>query len=133
MKIKSYFLVLAAMLPCLALGQGAESYECSFENLKRRVQVLSEPGVTVPCEVHYYKDSEMPGQRQVLWTALTEEGYCEKKTEEFVATLRGWGWECNESAPAPMAEADAVAESEPAEEEATEVMDDDTEALEPAE
>jgi hypothetical protein len=123
---RTYLLVfLASMLPGLALGQTATSYECSFENLQRRIEILTEPGVSVPCEVHYYKDSEMPGQKQVLWTATTEAGYCELKTEEFVSKLREWGWACEAGTAAePDAETEATEEAAPAE--------DDTEALEPA-
>jgi len=125
MNNKYVYAFLVALLPGLALSQGAVSYQCSFENLQRRIEILTEPGVTVPCEVHYYKDSEVPGEKQVLWTATSEEGYCEAKTEEFVAKLREWGWEC----------AAGAAPAAPTEPEATEpeVTEDDTEALEPAE
>lgn len=133
---KTVFVMLSVLLPGMALGQGAVTYQCSFENLQRRIQILSEPGVSVPCEVHYYKDSEMPGQKQVLWTANSEEGYCERKTDEFVAKLREWGWQCDAAmadvvAPASADDAmDDTAEAAPA---ADEAMTDDTGALEPAE
>jgi hypothetical protein len=88
---------------------------------------VGEPGVSVPCEVHYYKDTEAPGEKQVLWTASTEAGYCAARAEEFVAKLREWGWECTaggaESAAEPATEPDPAAEP----------MSDDTEALAPAE
>jgi len=86
--------ILAATLPTLALGQGTDSYECSYGELQRRVEILHETGVDVPCEVHYHKDTEAPGEPQVLWRATSEAGYCEKKTEEFIAKLRDWGWNC---------------------------------------
>lgn len=86
--------ILAATLPTLALGQGADSYQCSYGELQRRVEILRETGVDVPCEVHYHKDTEAPGEPQVLWRATSEAGYCEKKTEEFIAKLRDWGWNC---------------------------------------
>jgi len=123
---------LVALIPGMALGQAVTSYQCSFEQLQRRIEILSEPGVAVPCEVHYYKDSELPGEKQVLWTASTEAGYCEARTEEFVARLQSWGWECNagtvaEAAPEP--EPDAAMETEPP----GDAMGDDTETLAPAE
>ena len=130
MNNKYVYAFLAALLPGLALSQSAVSYQCSFENLQRRIEILTEPGVTVPCEVHYYKDSEMPGEKQVLWTATSEEGYCEAKTEEFVAKLREWGWECVAgAAPEAPTEPEPVEEAEPA----AEPVSDDTEALQPAE
>jgi len=118
---------LVALVPGFALGQTGTAYQCSFDGMQRRIEILTEPGVTVPCEVHYFKDTEMPGENQVLWTATTEAGYCASKTEEFVAKLRDWGWDCvsgSGAEPAPEAAPEAYAEPEP--------MIDDTEALEPA-
>lgn len=142
MKNKFVAIFVATLIPGLVFAQSETSYQCSFENLQRRIEILTEPGVTVPCEVHYYKDSEMPGEKQVLWTATTEEGYCESKTQEFVAKLQEWGWNCGasaapESEPAmdaePAAEPDAAKDAEPATEpEAADPVGDDTDALEPA-
>ena len=136
MKIKSLITILALGLPGLATAQ-AVSHQCSFGDLQRRVEIFTEPGVSVPCEVHYYKDTEAPGERQVLWSATSEEGYCERKTDEFLTKLEGWGWDCGrgtaeeESAEAaPEAETEAEAPAEP--EADTEAMD-DTEALDAAE
>lgn len=142
MKNKFVYVFIATLLPGLAFAQGSTSFQCNFENLQRRIEILTEPGVTVPCEVHYYKDSESPGQKQVLWTASSEEGYCESRTMEFVAKLREWGWECSPNAapepamtPAP-AEEEAVSEPDAPDsmsETMSDTMSDDTEALEPAE
>ena len=123
MKSKLTFAFLAVLIPGLTFSQGVTSYQCSFGELQRRIEILSEPGVPVPCEVHYYKDTESPGEKQVLWTASTEAGYCAARTEEFVAKLREWGWECNAG----------VTESLPEPEPAAEPMSDDTETLAPAE
>ena len=126
---------LVALIPGFALGQAGTAYQCSFDGKQRRIEILTEPGVTVPCEVHYFKDTEMPGESQVLWTATTEAGYCESKAEEFVAKLREWGWDC---APASGAEPAQEPVAEPAPEAAPEAdpepepVIDDTEALEPA-
>lgn len=128
MKSKTMIFLLATAIPCAAFGQSATSYQCTNGDLTRRVEILTDPGVSVPCEVHYYKDTEAPGERQVLWSATAEVGYCERKTEEFVAKLQGWGWDCGPSAVTPAVEtddgADAAAETDAA---------DDTEALMPAE
>lgn len=125
------------LLPILAFGQAEVSYDCSFERLERRVEIFTEPGVSVPCEVHYYKDKEDPGQKQVLWRATNEAGFCEAKTEEFVERLRSWGWTCiagtrDEAASAPQ----GAVPDEPAESRDTAATDeapaDDTDALAPA-
>jgi len=119
MKKISLIVITAAILPIASLAQDQNNYQCSHGDLKRRIEIMYETGVTVPCEVHYYKDTEAPGEQQVLWRALQQEGYCEEKTQEFVRQLTSWGWSC--------AKADAseeVAEPEEA---------DDTEALAPEE
>ncbi len=94
MKKISLTILVAAILPFASLAQDQEKYECANGDLQRRVEIVSEPGVTVPCEVHYYKDTEAPGERQVLWRAMREEGYCEQKAREFVTQLAAWGWSC---------------------------------------
>jgi hypothetical protein len=113
MNTKLLVVILAAMIPSLSLGQGTQNYQCTDGELIRRVEIIYETGVAVPCEVHYHKDTEAPGERQVLWSAYNESGYCERKTREFIAQLEGWGWECEQDAPAAQV--------------------DDTEALMPAE
>ena len=131
MNDKILAVLLAALLPCLSFGQGTQSYQCSFGELQRRVEILYETGVTVPCEVHYYKDTEAPGETQVLWRALNETGYCERKTEEFIAKLREMGWTCEQGSNAGQAVEPAQADdSEP---DAAPALDDDTEALIPVE
>jgi hypothetical protein len=137
MKCRYIFALLTMAVPCLALAQGDGKYQCSYGELQRRVEILTEPGVTVPCEVHYYKDTEAPGETQVLWSASAQEGYCESKTEEFIANLEGWGWDCGRAAapesaaaPEPTAEpAPAAAPEAPAEPEAE--VQDDTNVLSP--
>ena len=83
----------------------------------------------MPCEVHYYKDTEAPGEKEVLWSAGSQEGYCESKTAEFIAKLEGWGWDCgqgSEAMPAVEPEAEAAPETDASEdtEEAPPVYDD---------
>ena len=124
MKIKTLATLAAVVIPGLSFAQDQNSYQCSHGDLQRRVEIVYETGVTVPCEVHYYKDTEAPGEHQVLWRALNQEGYCEEKTREFVTQLAAWGWSCDQGAGAATDEA-----AEPDEADET----DDTEALTPAE
>ena len=127
MKSITLTVLTAAALPGLALAQDQNSYQCSHGDLQRRVEIVYETGVTVPCEVHYYKDTEAPGERQVLWRALQQEGYCEAKTRDFVTQLGSWGWNCTQSGGASSEaaqEAEETAEADAA---------DDTEALAPVE
>ena len=135
MKDKILIVLLATALPGLAAAQDADKYQCSQAGLERRVEIYHEPGVDVPCEVHYYKDTEMPGERQVLWSAQSESGYCERKTTEFIAKLEAWGWDCGQAAaPAGGADdaADAAAAPDAPEAPDAEAPADDTAVLAPA-
>ena len=96
----------AAAVPGLALAQDGNSFQCANGDLQRRVEIVYETGVTVPCEVHYYKDTEAPGERQVLWRALQQEGYCEEQARQFITQLASWGWDCSQSAGAASDEAE---------------------------
>jgi hypothetical protein len=86
--------IVLSIFPAVLFAQDQGRYQCTIGELSRRVETLYETGVTVPCEVHYYKDTEMPGERQVLWRAANEEGYCEARTAELIEKLRGMGWTC---------------------------------------
>jgi len=134
MNSKSIIVLLAMAIPCAAPGQDNSAYQCSFGELQRRVEILTEPGVSVPCEVHYYKDTEAPGEKEVLWSAGSQQGFCERKTEEFISKLEGWGWDCGRGdAAAPALEPEATAE--PASDDKSEEKPpayDDTDVLSPA-
>ena len=101
MRFPGILLVLLALLPTYSLADNHGATQCTYDNLIRRVVIMSEPGVSVPCEVHYYKDIEAPGVDQVLWSADSQAGYCEEKAAELVANLESWGWECSAAAAAP--------------------------------
>lgn len=104
MRSTTWAAVLVMFVPAIAMAQDARSYQCTYGDIVRRVEIVSEPGVSVPCEVHYYKDTEAPGEQQVLWSAQSEAGYCAARTEEFVEKLTGWGWNCEAGDPAMPAE-----------------------------
>jgi hypothetical protein len=121
---KNLLIVILSMgIPVLSVAEGDDGHQCTLGDLTRRVEVIYETGVTVPCEVHYYKETEAPGERQVLWRALNEEGYCEARAAEFISKLSAMGWNCGSS---------AAADESGIEEPETD-MPDDTAALAPAE
>ena len=118
---------LVSMIPCLSFAQGPENFLCTYNDLQRRVEILYETGMTLPCEVHYYKDTEAPGEKQVLWRAMNEASYCKTKAEAFITKLGELGWSCRENLdtaapaaaeqaanPEPAQEAELVGEPEPA-------------------
>ena len=116
-------MIIAVLIPGLTTAQDQNKYQCTMGDLNRRVEIVAEPGVSVPCEVHYYKDSEAPGEQQVLWRAMNEEGYCEAKARAFIASLGEMGWNCGQAAAAEPA--DQTSEQPP--------PSDDTADLAPAE
>lgn len=73
-------------------------YRCELQGMTRRVEINYEvPDSTVPCSVSYYKDTEVPGEVNTLWTANNVEGYCEEKAAAFVDKLGTWGWTCQDN------------------------------------
>lgn len=73
-------------------------YRCELQGMTRRVEINYEvPDSTVPCSVSYYKDTEVPGEVNTLWTASNVEGYCEEKAAAFVDKLGSWGWSCQDN------------------------------------
>jgi hypothetical protein len=110
---------LLFILPGLTLADGS-STQCTYGDMVRRVVIMTEPGVSVPCEVHYFRDTEAPGEDQVLWSASQQAGYCEEKAAGLVEKLEGMGWNCgSDSSVAEPAEAttDSTDDLKPAEEE----------------
>lgn len=139
MKLRVAIALLTATLPGIVLAQGAVSYQCSMGDEVRRVEILAEPGASVPCEVHYYKDKNAPDEKQVLWRATSEAGYCEARTEEFIGNLEGWGWDCGRGdASMPGSDIDTEMEAEIEDEAAADIeaeaeeAADDTDDLMPA-
>lgn len=132
MKYQTLLVSLALMMPGLVFAQTATSYQCSLDGMQRRIVILTEPGVTVPCQVQYYKDTEMPGEVQTLWSATSDAAYCETKAQEFAARLAEWGWSCVAGGAEIAPETDPVVEPEADSDAEPEADVDDTEALEPA-
>jgi len=127
--MKSSFVaaILVLAVPSLALAQDAGKYRCTSGDMVRRVEIFTEPGVPVPCEVHYYKDTEAPGEEQVLWSAQSQAGYCEEKADGLLTTLEGYGWDCGRSDAVETEAPPAAAPAAPAEDE----VRDDTDVLSP--
>ena len=101
MKTISLIVFAAAIVPGMAFVQDHESSVCTNGDLQRRVVIVRETDRAVPCEVHYYKDTEAPGESQVLWRAMSEEGYCEEQARAFIEQLASWGWNCDAGAAEP--------------------------------
>jgi hypothetical protein len=95
MNDKNLLVFFFAMIPCISLGAEPQNFQCTNGDLQRRVEVVFDAGSDVSCEVNYYKDTEAPGKKQVLWRAVSEVDYCANHAEMFIAKLEGWGWICN--------------------------------------
>lgn len=75
----------------------APTVTCELNDKVRRIMVNYAQGSRpVPCQVHYYKDTEEPGSIKIPWNALNAIGYCEQKAKEMVDSLEESGWKCTE-------------------------------------
>ena len=74
----------------------AIAYTCTSGGLTRTVEISYDtPGAKVPCKVNYTKETETPGATQALYSANSEEGYCESKIAAFVDKLSASDWNCS--------------------------------------
>jgi hypothetical protein len=108
-KVFPIILMAAFMFPVFLTDAGAqdsvrqgEKSLCKIGDVMRRVEVhYYAEDKPVPCEVHYYKDTEEPGEDKVLWRAENEVGFCENKLTAFVGDLTGFGWYCESEGDIP--------------------------------
>lgn len=110
--------IFAILLFGISANVYADSWNCSHDDLVREVIVQYPQGGSVPCDVVYKKQTEGV-EDQVLWTAESEEGYCEEKARGLVAKLESWGWVCLETVSSEPS-AEASTENEAAMDEAAE-------------
>ncbi len=84
------FAVLTPVMVVLANTAAASETRCTRgDDAIRRVEIaVPDPNGDVPCEVVYWKDTEQPGVRSVLWNAQTDAAFCARKAEELVDTLK---------------------------------------------
>lgn len=73
----------------------AGGFSCTSSGMTRTVEVgYDTPGAKVPCKVNYTKVTEAPGATTALYSAISEEGFCENKMAAFVEKLTASGWSC---------------------------------------
>jgi hypothetical protein len=101
--------IFAIMLVGVSANAYADSWNCSHDDLVREVMIEYPQGGSLPCDVVYKKQTEGV-EDQVLWSAASQEGYCEDKARELVAKLESWGWVCLETV---SQETEAEPETEP--------------------
>ena len=95
-------IVVAALTLASVAAHAEETIQSSCKNgdLVRRVVVVeSSLSSGLSCEVIYWKDTEAPGERQVLWTARQDAGYCYSKALALVNKLVAMGWTCDSFSP----------------------------------
>ena len=87
----------ALALPAIA-AQATETIQtsCGRGDLVRRVVVVENSlSSGISCEVVYWKDTEAPDVRNVLWTARMDTGYCYSRALTLVGKLASLGWACD--------------------------------------
>lgn len=92
MKNKILMLSLIAGIVCTGSVHAIDNQltVCTSGDQERKIEVVYEGDMAVPCEVQYTKASGV----QTLWAAATEEGYCEEKATGLIEKHGGWGWSC---------------------------------------
>jgi hypothetical protein len=101
----------AALLGGAATPALGSEFVCERGGAIRRVEIAVQDEVRrVPCEVVYWRDTEQPGVREVLWNARTDAAFCVRQAEDLVRRLQGGGWRCTAGDP----ESAAVAPPRPA-------------------
>lgn len=107
-----FIAITLVMAPASVL---ANPWSCTHNNLLRTVSIEYADSGALPCYVNYTKETEGV-ETQSLWSAESQEGYCEEKAEGFVAKLTSWGWDCTKasaaSESADVSDTDAAAEAE---------------------
>jgi hypothetical protein len=122
--------IITVLVLGVSFNAYADSWNCSRSDLVREVVIEYPEGGAVPCNVVYKKQTEGV-EDEVLWSALNEEGYCEEKARELVATLESSGWVCLETVSSDEA-ADTVTETTEDAEEAVDTVTEKTEDAEEA-
>lgn len=78
------------------IAQTSFGAECKQGKSVRKVDIVYEAeGKKAPCSVKYTKED---GTEKTLFTAKAEEGYCEKKSAEFMEKMKTNGWVCESDA-----------------------------------
>lgn len=101
MQMPRHFLSLPAILAlgfATATANAAEKneYQCrSGETLRRVIVEVGDLNTSLPCEVVYWKDTEAPGVRRVLWNARSDAQFCDSKAAGLVEKLANSGWNCD--------------------------------------
>ncbi|MGI9492222.1 MAG: hypothetical protein ACR2QF_07485, partial [Geminicoccaceae bacterium] len=102
MQMPRHLLSLPAIMAlgfATATANAAEKteYTCrSGETVRRVIVEVGDFSTGLPCEVVYWKDSEAPGVRRVLWNARSDARFCQDKAAGLVAKLDDSGWNCDE-------------------------------------
>ena len=66
-----------------------DSTTCKLKNLVRKVFLTyGDTETKANCEVHYIKETEAPGEDKVLWSAISDSGFCTEKKASFVEKFR---------------------------------------------
>ena len=88
--------ILAAILFTVPLGVYADSWSCSRGNDVREVHIELTTPSPVPCHVVYKKQTEGV-EDKILWSASSDDNYCEEKAQGLIAKLESFGWVCTET------------------------------------
>ena len=94
--INSTFQILAITLLATPLSAYADAWSCSRGNDVREIHVERATSSPVPCIVVYKKPTEGV-EDQILWSANSDDTFCEEKAQGLIAKLESFEWVCTET------------------------------------
>jgi hypothetical protein len=94
-------LLLAAVAPIEARAVTDEAYMCRNGERERRVELQhADAPDRLPCQVVYWRDASRSADRESLWEAAHDFGFCIERTRDLVQRLQDGGWKCQKATPA---------------------------------
>lgn len=88
--------ILVFCLSCQGSAQAAD-FLCHKNAVTYWIKVeYDKAGQALPCSVYRWV---LPQQREMLWRATRDAGFCEAKADEVRQKLESYGWLCQEIGP----------------------------------
>jgi hypothetical protein len=95
--------LLAASTPLAARAATDEAYMCRNGERERRIELQrADAPNRLPCQVIYWRDANRSDDREPMWEAAHDFGFCIERTRDLVQRLEEAGWSCQKAGPPPV-------------------------------
>ncbi len=93
--------LLAISAPFAARAATDQAYMCRNGERERRIELQrADAPNRLPCQVMYWRDANRADDREAIWEAAHDFGFCVERTRDLVQRLAGSGWTCQKAGPA---------------------------------